>query len=162
MIDSAPSTANPAPAHRTWLRKVRRARRLGLRKCLLLLEATCLLGMARAIVLLIPVKRFASLLGRLHAETPAESTAREAAAAQRVGWAIRFASAYTPWESNCFAQAIAGKLMLRARRISSTLYLGVKKERGELAAHAWLRVGPRIVTGGATQPQFTAISCFGS
>jgi hypothetical protein len=135
----------PIPSHRRWLRKLRRARQLGLRKCLLLLEAFCLLGLARATVLTIPVKRFAALLGRLHVETPAESSPRQEAAAQRVEWAIRAASTRTPWDSNCFAQAIAGKLMLRARGVSSTLYLGVKKEQGELEAHAWLRAGARIV-----------------
>lgn len=159
---SYPSPARPLPAHRRWLRRVRRARQLGLRKCLLLLEATCLLGLARAMVLMIPVKRFAALLGRLHVETPTESSPREDTVSQRVEWAIRFASAYTPWTSNCFNKAIAGKVMLRVRRVSSTLYFGVRKENGEVAAHAWLRAGSRIVTGGSTRAQFTVISYFGS
>ena len=38
--------------------------------------------------------------------------------------------------------------MLRRRRVPSTLYLGVRRSGPGLSAHAWLRSGPAIVTGG--------------
>jgi hypothetical protein len=51
--------------------------------------------------------------------------------------------------------------MLQRRGITSTLYLGV--DHGEekwLDAHAWLRCGEVIVTGGAGAERFRIISTF--
>ena len=82
--------------------------------------------------------------------------------AYRIGWAVRTMARRTPWNSNCLAQAIAAKRMLRRRRIACTLYLGLAKDaKDELAAHAWLRCGNRILTGGrSSQWQYTVVSTF--
>jgi thiazole synthase ThiGH ThiG subunit len=51
--------------------------------------------------------------------------------------------------------------MLERRRIYSTLYLGTgKNEKGELIAHAWLRSGSEIVTGGEEMKEFTVVGSF--
>jgi hypothetical protein len=57
-------------------------------------------------------------------------------------------------------QAIAAKLMLKRRGIPSTLHLGVAKEDNRFMAHAWLRSGSIILTGGAGRERFTIISTF--
>ena len=59
------------------------------------------------------------------------------------------------------AQAIAGKLMLNLRGIASTMYLGVMK-RDEMKAHAWLRVGQRIITGRRGHQNYTVIARIGN
>lgn len=76
-------------------------------------------------------------------------------------------SPYTPWTSNCFPQALVAKYWLRQRHIPTTLYLGVAltktadAPRAEMAAHAWLRCGPLIVTGGRGHERFTTVAHFG-
>lgn len=80
---------------------------------------------------------------------------------QQVAWAIRAVSRRTPWQSNCLAQAVAGQLMLRRRRIAGTLYIGVMKNGADaLAAHAWLRSHEIIVTGGGQLDRYRVIACF--
>ncbi len=75
--------------------------------------------------------------------------------------AILTMSRYLPWECECLAQAISGKMMLRRRQIPSTLYLGVaKKEDGDLNAHAWLLVGEIIILGGFGLKEYAIVSTF--
>ena len=79
----------------------------------------------------------------------------------RVGWAIQIVSRYTPWESKCLVQAITGKILLRHRRLQNTMYLGVAKDKGDqMIAHAWLRSGNKLVTGGRNSSMFTVVAKF--
>lgn len=127
-----------------------------------LVEAILWLGVARGAVLLFPFRLIAPYLGRQSQETPWVSPPAEQIVAEEVALVIKMSSPFTPWRSNCLAQAIAGKMMLWRRGIPSTLYLGLKKDANQLEAHAWLRVGEQIVTGGAVKPQFKTISFFGA
>ena len=130
----------------------------------LLAEAGAWLGLARAAVLILPFQRIARSLSAeipRSAEGPLDQRIEEA---RRVAWAIRSAARRTPWNSNCLAQGIAGKVMLRRRGIPSTLYLGVAKgqEPSEpVAGHAWLCCAARIITGAANHRRFTIIATFG-
>jgi hypothetical protein len=126
-----------------------------------LLEAVFWLGLARGAVLLLPFRFIAPYLGKLNHETPQVCSVSQQAIAQHIAWVISVSSRYTPWRSNCLAQALAGKIMLQRRGICSTLYLGLKRSTNKLEAHAWLRVGEQIVTGGAVKHEFTQISSFG-
>jgi hypothetical protein len=49
--------------------------------------------------------------------------------------------------------------MLRRRGIPSTLYLGVDPDRG-YDAHAWVRVGPLVVTGTPATQRFVVVTSF--
>ena len=121
----------------------------------MLFEALVLLGIGRATVLFIPFKRVAPYLGEAQQETPPGTPA---AVTYRVGRAIFLVSRHTPWTSNCFAQALAGHVMLRRRGAANTLYLGVKKDGETFAAHAWLRHGDLVVTGGPGHEQYTVMA----
>ncbi len=81
---------------------------------------------------------------------------------RRVRWAIGAVSRRAPWRCKCLEQGIAAKMMLRARRIPNTLYMGVARREGAAAveAHAWLRAGTMIVTGGEGHEQFTVVSSY--
>lgn len=126
------------------------------------LEAFLWLGLARGCVLLFPFRWIAPYLGSLNQETSEDGIQpAEQAVVGQIAWAIATSSYYTPWRSNCLARAIAAKIMLRRRKIASTLYLGLKKNADKLEAHAWLRVGQEIITGGAIESQFKVISFFG-
>ena len=68
---------------------------------------------------------------------------------QRLSWAIAVAAKYVPWRSSCLIQAIAADRWLRRHQLRPDFYLGVAKdEHDAFAAHAWLRYGDLIVTGG--------------
>jgi len=80
---------------------------------------------------------------------------------RRVAWAVRRTSRYTPWRSNCLAKAIAGRCMLRRRRIASTLYFGVARDAdSQLAAHAWLQSGGIVLTGGSNLERYAVVATF--
>jgi hypothetical protein len=142
------------------LRSLRRYLRRPLGERLLLLEALACLGLARLAILLLPFRRLVPLLGQQQHETPAADTPTFHPTLQAVARAVAATSRHTPWESACLVQAIAAKLMLKRRGIPSTLHLGVAKEDNRFMAHAWLRSGSCILTGGAGRERFTIISTF--
>jgi hypothetical protein len=130
---------------------------------LLLLEAFFLLGLARILVLTIPFRWLARTLGRHMLESSTDAAAADLHLAVLIGQAVRAAAGNTPWESVCLPQAVAGQWMLKRRGITATLYLGVAKADDKperLAAHAWLRCGYQILTGGAGHRQYTVVSTF--
>jgi hypothetical protein len=125
------------------------------------IEAWILLHAMKLTILIIPFKRIAGRIGKLHLETsdfPIEShTVRD------VEQAIRRASRYTIHQSKCYDQALTGKLMSKRRGIPSTLYFGLAKDStNSLTAHAWVRCGNRIITGRAVAEDYTVIACFGN
>ena len=57
---------------------------------------------------------------------------------------------HVPWDSKCLVQAMVAQRLLRDYGLTSTLYLGVGRNRdtGEMIAHAWVRCGTYAVCGG--------------
>jgi len=67
-----------------------------------------------------------------------------------------------PWlHSLCLPRALAAQAMLRRRGIAGTLCLGVNREGGSLAAHAWIEFGQAVIVGGVEAPQFKSVARFG-
>lgn len=128
----------------------------------LLLEAFFWLAVARLAMLSVSFGRIAPLLGRHMGESPAEEEADTREVVRRISWALWRAGDHSPWECKCLTRALAGKAMLRIRRIHSTLYLGVADEEdaGGLHAHAWLRSGDVILSGAQDKDSFTVVSTF--
>lgn len=129
---------------------------------ILVIESFALLGISRIAVLALPFRWIASRLGTHMAETSIESdlSLEEVQALKRVTWAVRRIRHYTPWNSNCLAQALAAKTMLARRGINSTIYFGVMKNKEEMLAHAWLRSGKVIVIGGKEMKMYTVVGTF--
>ncbi len=143
-----------APAK--WRRRSQTERRL-------LLEAFTLLGIARLLILVIPFRWLAKSLGRHMAATEENTSESDLAKARMIGQAVRASAGYTPWESVCLPQAVTAQWMLKRRKIPGTLFLGVTKDQSKpekLAAHAWLKCGPMILTGAKGHQQFTVVSTF--
>ncbi len=127
----------------------------------LVLEAAFWLGIARLAILILPFRWIAPFLGKHMAESPQSMEPNFGDFAERASWAVQTAGRHLPWECKCLTQAIAGKGMFKLRRIPSTLYLGLGKDGGEkLKAHAWLRSGDVIITGGVGMNLFTIVSSF--
>jgi hypothetical protein len=115
---------------------------------LLLLEALAWLILAKLLIHGIPFRWLAPRLGKRMTQSPATVTPKEQAIGKRIGWAVEAVARHSPMKFVCFPQAVAAKWMLRRRGLTSTLYLGLKMEsEDKLAAHAWVRLGDRILTG---------------
>jgi len=124
-------------------------------------EAFFLTGLFRFAILFIPFNKLASFAGIYNEESFEQINAFENINVKKIGWSISVASKYTPWESKCLVQALTAQSMLKKRNISGTLYLGVAKDKkNNPIAHAWIRSGDIIVTGGSVCNCFTTVAKF--
>lgn len=125
-----------------------------------------LLGIAKALIFFVSFKKLASHLGvnmgvsPLIPLIPRDQEIR----AMLIGRAVQLAAKYTPWNSNCFPQAIVARFLLGLYRIPYALYFGLRRAptKTELEAHAWVCAGKVSVTGGASFDQFTVVGVFAS
>jgi hypothetical protein len=133
----------------------------------LLLEALLWLGVARLAIVTVPFRWIVRLFSLRPGEGPTGSEETSASnhlsdeLAERIAWALKAASARSPWQSTCLAQALAGAAMLRRRRISAILAMGVAKSsaaQGALKAHAWLSCGEVVLTGSAGRGDYNVIA----
>jgi hypothetical protein len=129
-----------------------------------LVPAWVLLGLCRALVLILSFQRLVRWFGLVKSEAVNDFSIRQAQAqrASRIGEVIRLAARHTPWNSNCFAQALAAHLMLSVYRIPHSLFLGVAREASTHAvlAHAWTVAGSVPVTGQEISDRYTVVLCF--
>lgn len=121
-----------------------------------------LLGAARLAVLLVPGRY---LLGRVAGAVPLSlrPTSAQLVQAQRIGRVVRSAAAYTPWNSNCLAQALVARLLLNLHGIPHILFLGLSRHHlkaGGLMPHAWVMAGRVAVTGGHALASHTVVGVF--
>lgn len=103
----------------------------------LLLEAVIFLFLSKALLLVMPLKTVLAIsqLPEGIIKTPVQSLLKE------LKWSLQFADKLSLWKNRCLVKSIAGRWMLRRRKIASTLCLGVKHGENEnLNAHAWLKV----------------------
>lgn len=120
-------------------------------------EATVMLVLARLAVRFVPPARIFAWANR-----PPRRIHRFAIdEASWVSWAVESLGA-KPWmHALCLPRALAAHAMLRRRGIASRLCLGVAREGGELAAHAWVEIGSNKVVGGTEADGFTRLAGFG-
>lgn len=91
----------------------------------------------------------ASLTDRNPAASAASLSPGQAALVARVAFAVPRVGAYLPWRSDCLVQALAAQRWLAGHAIASEICIGVRRpEDLEFEAHAWLKAGDRVVTGG--------------
>ncbi|VCU70047.1 hypothetical protein PIGHUM_02114 [Pigmentiphaga humi] len=148
-----------------WMRKLATLRRLPFFVLCWLVPAWCLLGIGRALVLAVSFRRLAPWLGRQQ-QAPAPwvplLSREQERRARLVGRVVRIAARYTPWESNCFPQAIAGRVLLGIYRVPYVLCFGLTKKAGSATplAHAWVAAGPVPVTGGLSFGRYAVVGVF--
>jgi len=123
-----------------------------------------ILGISKALIFTVTFRRLAPHLGQsmgVAPWVPLLDPAQQARALQ-IGRAVRLAARYTPWDSNCFPQAVAARLLLGWYGIPYALYFGLMREAQtlEMKAHAWVTAGRAAVTGGASFGQFTVVGVF--
>ena len=131
--------------------KVKTLRRVYLR------EAALMLVLARlAVRFVAPARIFA------WAHQPPRCIQRFAAdETSWISWAVENLDA-RPWmNASCLSRALAAHAMLRRRGIASRLCLGVARDGGALAAHAWVEIGNDKIVGGTEADGFTPLAAFG-
>lgn len=136
--------------------------RLSPHELLLFLEANFFLTLANIVRITVPLRWYAPFLGK-HMNVSKDEIDDEKLKQKlrTIVKAIQRGCKYQPFSCKCLVQAMAGKAMLRLRRICSTVYLGVAKdEEDNLIAHAWVRVGNMHVTGGRGTKKYKVISTF--
>lgn len=68
---------------------------------------------------------------------------------ERVAFVIPRVAARMPWRADCLIQALAAARWLGRHGVATTLTFGVPRGKSaDFEAHAWLKAGDRIVTGG--------------
>jgi hypothetical protein len=78
-----------------------------------------------------------------------------------ISWAVETLGA-KPWmNALCLPRALAAHAMLRRRGIASRLCLGVARDDGALAAHAWVEIGKDKIVGATEAEAFTRLAEFG-
>jgi len=118
-------------------------------------------GIARILIVFVPLKRFSFLLGNHMQVTPETIVSENMVLLKAVEVAISRASRYVPWRCKCYEQAIAAKMILLGCGLETTFYYGVAKDQDKkLIAHAWVRCGDYIVTGRPGMKRFTVVGTF--
>ena len=123
-----------------------------------------LLGISKVMILTLEFRRIAPYFGQPAGTTPwlPLITNKQISRALLIGRLIKISARYTPWESNCFPQAISARILLGLYQIPYILYFGLMREKAtqEIKAHAWVLAGKVNVTGGKNFGQFTVVNCF--
>ncbi|WP_017672021.1 lasso peptide biosynthesis B2 protein [Blastomonas sp. AAP53] len=122
------------------------------------------LGIARLAVLLVPFRhlgRFVGVPAGVNAWVPL-ATEAQCRRADAIGQVIRLAASYTPFDANCFTQALAARALLGLYRIPYALFFGVARDQlaAGLKAHAWVATGPVKVTGNESFSTFTVVGMY--
>ncbi len=124
-----------------------------------------LLGLSRLLILSLPFRMLAPLLGIRAGIAPfvplvdPEAEAR----ALSIGRVVQLAARFTPWVSNCFPQAFTARILLGLYGIPYALFFGLESGSASgLSAHAWVACGKIRVTGGQSFGRFAVVGCFSS
>ena len=104
-----------------------------------------LLGIAKALIFALTFKRMFPWFGDKAGIQPMRPliAPSQIAGARQIGRVIRMAARYTPWDSNCYPQAIVARLLLGIYRIPYALCFGVMRDSAVpgMQAHAWVTAG---------------------
>jgi hypothetical protein len=133
-------------------------KKLTWKEYMLFAEAWILLAVARLVLVTVSFKKIAA---KLKDRESKEYRIPAPAELKMITDAIIRAGSRSPWRTKCFEKALAGKMMLRRRGISSTIFFGVRKDgQQKMHAHAWMKSTGFVVTGGTGIDQYTLLSKF--
>lgn len=122
------------------------------------------LGLSKALILTTSFRRLAPYLGQASGVAPWVPllTPVQQARARQIGRAVQTAARYTPWDANCFPQALAARWLLGLYGIPYTLCFGIRRDlpSGQVKAHAWVAAGRVQVSGGASFAHYTVVGVF--
>lgn len=142
-------------------RKIKTFFKLSYKEKLLVVEIFFLCGIVRLIILTVPFSYIRKHLGKYGSQSTTTVEKENYKITYRVGTLVSATSKYTPWQSKCLVQAIVAQHILKRHCLGTTLYFGVAKDhKGQTQAHAWLRYGEMIVTGGEVANYFKTVGYY--
>ena len=109
---------------------------------------------------LVPMAKLEGSFGERGCQSPDEEPPEVMRTARLIGKRVERVCKKTTWDSKCLVRALVARRILLGKGIHTTLYLGLRKEDDTLHAHAWLRCGNYIVTGGEGAEGHTVVSFF--
>ncbi|WP_234567778.1 lasso peptide biosynthesis B2 protein [Rhodohalobacter sp. 614A] len=128
---------------------------------LLLIRVFLLLCVAAVANYLLPFKIYARFLGEINSESAKNPQGVDWDYVDQIAQSVKNVSLAGPFDFKCLVQATAGKILIARKEIESTLYFGVKRDESQqMKAHAWLRVGSKIVLGGEVADEYNIVSTF--
>ncbi len=83
--------------------------------------------------------------------------------AWRIGRITALVARYTPWQSKCLVQAVMARILLNFYHIPHVICLGARltgDHTDPMKAHAWVKVGPWVVTGREGHQSYPVVSVF--
>jgi hypothetical protein len=136
----------------------------------LALEAAWELLRARMLTLR-PATVYSAALGTLVDTEPRTDVAaaepHRRADAEEIGHLVAVVGRCLPFRALCLEQAIAVRRMLSRRGIPAVVYLGIARDRADRsrssldrAAHAWVAVGSRVVSGQGVSEKYAIVARF--
>ena len=148
------------------IRKIKTVARQPLFVWLWILPVWIFLGITKTLIFTVSFKRLYPWLGQKVAVAPWSPllTDPQQKRAQQIGRVVRMMAKYTPWNSNCFPQAVTARLLLGLYRVPYVLCFGVRRDAAgqPMQAHAWVVSGRIHVTGGDSFSRFTTVAMFAS
>jgi hypothetical protein len=125
--------------------------------------ALLLIGLATAVVTLLPMRWWRRVLGRSVGAIACVPVLNEGqiACARILRLAIARAASVAPYRSDCLPQALTGAVLCKIYGVPSAVHFGTRPgDSLKLLAHAWLAAGPIAVTGGRSWGEFSVVACF--
>ncbi|NBC65983.1 MAG: lasso peptide biosynthesis B2 protein [Bacteroidetes bacterium] len=132
-----------------------------LRQKIFLFRIFLMLNLTGIANMLLPFKVYSRFLGQINSESTQTPKNVDWTYVEQVSKSVKNVSKVSPFDFKCLVQATVGKYFIAQERIESTIYFGVKRDESHhLKAHAWLRVGPKIVLGGEVADQYNVVSTY--
>lgn len=133
-------------------------------------EAFAELARARLLTLL-PARIYTAQLGVMcdaeAVDQPDGTADPDAEWAEEIGRVVERVARSAPFRALCLQQAIAVRRMLARRGLRATVLLGVSRmaadraePRNGIAAHAWVKVGARVINGDSNLANYTVVARF--
>ena len=141
--------------------KIRTFARLPLRTKWLFAEALFTSAWVKLSLSFLPFKRVLAWLGGMQTEGDTNADPETLDIRRQVKTALALCNKYALWPTECYTLSLTGKLLLKRRKIGSTLYIGFKKkEDGKYKGHAWLRANDTYISGYKEARDFQVHSMF--
>lgn len=114
----------------------------------LLVEALLTSAYVRFALAFLPFKIVTVWMGKVNAEARNELSHLQLIQVRKIHHILKLCEKYALWKTECYTLALTGKILLKRRRVPSTLYIGFKKSpEGKYDGHAWLKTPDFIITG---------------
>lgn len=108
-----------------------------------------------------PFKKVLAWLGTVNKESELTANAETLLFRKQVNNILQLCNKYALWPTECYTLSLTGKLILKRRKIASTLYIGfLKEESGKYKGHAWLRANDTYISGLNEAKGFTVHTLF--